>query len=295
MASKRTNSGFDNVQESQKRGRSEITIEPEDGRPGDWICPNDSCKHHNYKFRQICQKCFTNKYGEHVETVIGKKTGDWNCPIDGNLNYAWRTHCQKCETPGPRGGGMPNKNNYKNPNDWTCPSCNFHVYASRSSCPKCGCMRQAMGRMQGMGQFGFQGMGQQNYGFGFGGNQQRGLKAGDWTCPNCGDLVYASRSSCRKCQTPKPMGAQRNGGNDNRQSTGRPGDWTCPKCQDHVYASRSNCRKCDTAKPENAQLAPSSLPELFGGDWRCPKCFDHVYASRDACRKCNTAKPEANA
>merc|ERR1712039_644254 len=27
----------------------------------------------------------------------------------------------------------------------------------------------------------------------------KGLKPGDWICPTCGDLVYASRDSCRKC------------------------------------------------------------------------------------------------
>jgi len=307
MASKRNNNGILG-DGGTKRGRIEITTAPADGKPGDWVCPNLDCKHHNYAFREICQKCFTDKYGDSVERVEGKKPGDWNCPIDGNLNYAWRSHCQKCGNANSRqgnfsGAGSQGRGNFKNPNDWSCPSCGDHVFASRTNCRKCGCSKNSnssgMGQqMRGMGQFG---MHQSNFGgfsAGFGGRQQggnKGLKAGDWTCPGCYDLVYASRSSCRKCNTPKPIGgtAQTTDaiGTGGVRSTGRPGDWTCPKCDDHVYASRANCRKCDTPKPDNAILNADCLPELFGGDWRCPKCFDHVYASRDACRKCTTPKP----
>merc|ERR1712060_959157 len=34
-----------------------------------------------------------------------------------------------------------------------------------------------------------------------------GAKPGDWTCPNCGDNVFASRDACRQCGTSKPGGA----------------------------------------------------------------------------------------
>jgi len=321
MASKRASngnldgSGGDETSEiPSKRGKIDIIVTPKDGKAGDWICPNDNCQHHNYNFRQVCQKCFSSKDGEQIEKCEGKKPGDWNCPIDGHLNYVWRTHCQKCGNPNNKPwhgmGGPPIR--FKNPNDWFCPNCGDHVYASRTNCRKCGCPKQhQMGPgMQGMGPMGFPGMGS-HFGmrggmgpfnhpkgmnfqmgrYGDGGSRPQGLKSGDWTCPTCFDLVYESRSHCRKCCTPKPEGFDM-GFNINRSASigGRPGDWTCPKCNDHVYASRSNCRKCDTPKPEDATI-PDNLPELFGGDWRCPKCYDHVYASRDSCRKCNTPKP----
>lgn len=31
-------------------------------------------------------------------------------------------------------------------------------------------------------------------------------KAADWTCPNCSEMCFASRSHCRKCETAKPGG-----------------------------------------------------------------------------------------
>jgi hypothetical protein len=29
-------------------------------------------------------------------------------------------------------------------------------------------------------------------------------REGDWTCPNCKDLNFASRVVCRRCSAPKP-------------------------------------------------------------------------------------------
>merc|ERR1712194_233094 len=30
-----------------------------------------------------------------------------------------------------------------------------------------------------------------------------GMKPGDWSCPTCGDLVFASKSACKMCGTTK--------------------------------------------------------------------------------------------
>jgi len=34
-----------------------------------------------------------------------------------------------------------------------------------------------------------------------------GASAGDWNCPNCEAMVFASKNACYKCHTPKPQGA----------------------------------------------------------------------------------------
>jgi len=77
----------------------------------------------------------------------------------------------------------------------------------------------------------------------------KGGKPGDWTCPNCGDNVFAFRDACRSCGTGKDgevneAAIEKGGGKG-----GKPGDWTCPECGDNVFASRSNCRKCGAGKP----------------------------------------------
>mmetsp|Transcript_108910 Transcript_108910/g.347679 ORF Transcript_108910/g.347679 Transcript_108910/m.347679 type:complete len:92 (+) Transcript_108910:1-276(+) len=67
----------------------------------------------------------------------------------------------------------------------------------------------------------------------------RTMKPGDWSCPNqeCGFHNFASRSSCKGCQTTRP-GYQ-------------PGDWTCGACREHNMAAYPACMKCQAAKPTN--------------------------------------------
>lgn len=153
-----------------------------------------------------------------------------------------------------------------------------------------------------------------------GGKAPQGGKPGDWICPNCGDLVFASRNACKMC------GTQKVGGNPNS----RPGDWTCPKCGDNVFASkiacrcgvtkaeamaggmqisngnggrpgdwncdscgnmnfssRQTCKQCDLPRPEGAKRLG-----MKPGDWICPSCADVVFASKDACKMCGTGKPD---
>jgi hypothetical protein len=37
-----------------------------------------------------------------------------------------------------------------------------------------------------------------------GGGGSGDVRPGDWTCPGCGANVFASKSSCFKCATPRP-------------------------------------------------------------------------------------------
>lgn len=144
-------------------------------------------------------------------------------------------------------------------------------------------------------------------------------KPGDWTCQNCGELVFGSKAGCRLCGTPRPGGGQ--------PPNAKPGDWTCPKCFDHIYASRDSCR-CGCSKEEaieagclitkgrpgdwtcagcnnfnfssrtTCQQCQQPRPEdqvrlnMKPGDWICPSCGDLVFASKSACKMCGTPKPE---
>lgn len=91
---------------------------------------------------------------------------------------------------------------------------------------------------------------------------------GDWHCPNpacknhTGDFVYASKSHCSLCGTPKPApGAA--------ALSLKPGDWQCPNetCKNHingVYASKTSCSICGMPKPDDAARDRSRSPRHVG-------------------------------
>ena len=139
-------------------------------------------------------------------------------------------------------------------------------------------------------------------GGGFGGGRMGGgfrggdVRPGDWTCPSCGANVFASKSNCFRCQTPRPEGAGAappqggdgyggggyGGGQDYGGNFGggggfggggfgggrgnvRPGDWTCPSCGANVFASKSNCFRCQTPKPVGEAGAGGGFDQQYGG------------------------------
>jgi len=92
-------------------------------------------------------------------------------------------------------------------------------------------------------------------------------KEGDWECPDCGALNFASRATCFKCE-------KRGVGGSGGQA--REGDWTCPDCGALVFASRESCFKCNKRE----------------GDWNCPNCGVLVFSSKQACFQCDTRRPK---
>ena len=69
------------------------------------------------------------------------------------------------------------------------------------SCFKCGAPKpMGMDDGNGGGGGGYGGGAPMGGGGGGGGD----IRPGDWTCPGCGANVFASKSSCFKCATPRP-------------------------------------------------------------------------------------------
>src|SRR5688500_18242832 len=64
-------------------------------------------------------------------------------------------------------------------------------------------------------------------------------KPGDWTCPDCGEHKFATKTECQ-CGGKRPVGAG---------PQLKKGDWMCPKCQDHQFAKNKVCRKCGGPRP----------------------------------------------
>ena len=137
-------------------------------------------------------------------------------------------------------------------------------------------------------------------------------RPGDWTCPKCQGLVFASRSECFKCGEPKPQSAQWSGAQppaptpmmrDGKAWNGRPGDWMCPSCYNNNFASRHSCFRCSAPKPGQpvhpdggaSASGPAADGRAFNarpGDWMCPSCNNNNFASRTACFRCSTPKPD---
>jgi len=202
------------------------------------------------------------------------------------------------------------------PGDWDCVQCGELNFASRNKCRKCNSGRPEEGTPTDEGAEGFTGGGSFGGDFagggfpgggmgggfpgggvsgGFGAWQVRGghhdVKPGDWYCPNCSDLNFASREFCRKCSTPHPPFSDPTVGT-------KPGDWYCPTCGDLNFASRLVCRKCATPHPGGGMdpsvraMMSQTYSNVKPGDWHCPNCHDLNFASRTLCRLCGTPRAE---
>jgi hypothetical protein len=165
--------------------------------------------------------------------------GDWDCPACGANNFAGRTSCFKCRETAPEevlataSQYRPQQREYREPRepreaqpgDWDCPECGANNFARRTRCFKCGesapeevlAARGYEDRDRGYGRGGERDYApRERRDYGRGGDRdyaprerreyvQREYVAreGDWTCQECGDVNYAFRTECRKCNAPK--------------------------------------------------------------------------------------------
>jgi len=112
---------------------------------------------------------------------------------------------------------------------------------------------------------------------------------GDWDCPSCGAMVFASKRNCFKCGSDKngaqgyggggggggggvgggrDRGVRGGGGGGGGMGNRRDGDWTCPSCNANCFASKTECFRCDTPNPNpnsGGASAPASDPVDPGG------------------------------
>ena len=97
----------------------------------------------------------------------GSREGDWRCGQCNNINFAFRTQCNRCQSP--RGADS-------------------EVVAE--GVPPGG------GRGGGGGGGG-----------GRGGHTLPGQGPGDWRCPQCNNINFSFRRNCNRCQEPRPENA----------------------------------------------------------------------------------------
>jgi len=147
-------------------------------------------------------------------------------------------------------------------------------------------------------------------------------KPGDWDCPQCGSLNFASRNECRDCKCYKSKA---------NPVEKKKGDWNC-SCGELNFASRNNCRRCDKAKAQNSggfmnwlfngpnkppvlqqiknnvdltpiksgiletinntiqPKKPVDLTSIKPGDWLCDQCQTNNFGTRVVCFNCGKNK-----
>ena len=87
----------------------------------------------------------------------GGRDGDWRCSACNNINFSFRTNCNRCQSPryatdggdqvqvppgggasgGKGGGGRSGVMPGQGPGDWRCPSCNNINFSFRRACNRC--------------------------------------------------------------------------------------------------------------------------------------------------------------
>jgi len=130
-------------------------------------------------------------------------------------------------------------------------------------------------------------------------------RPGDWLCPKCNNLNYASRQQCNipHCANPKPVemggpvqfndsfaapppinqGMPQGGGRVTGQR-GDPNNWWCPMCKNENFPSRTQCNRKDCNFPRPLDVT---------SNWICPACNNDNYPNRMVCnnKQCNLPRP----
>jgi len=120
------------------------------------------------------------------------------------------------------------------------------------------------------------------------------MMPGDWTCPNCHDLVFARNATCRLCSTPRPDGGSAALASprlppSSATYTGPPGKGGAGAS---TYGGGTFASTTYNGPPAGGG-AGTGYADMRAGDWHCPACFDLQFARNASCRRCGTLRPSA--
>ncbi|XP_008813588.1 ranBP2-type zinc finger protein At1g67325-like isoform X1 [Phoenix dactylifera] len=247
-----------------------------------------------------------------------RSEGDWTCPQCGNMNFSFRTVCNrgKCGAPRPStspsprigptpipgafdhpaplyyGGvgapqpmplGMPGVYGAPLPHAGMC-----YDYGQQSSASGPYGLVSPYGAPGPMGGMGYgPGLSMARYGYGYRGSPVPSIWVPKVPSPWSGGALPDNNAS-----------RKRRGGPDGLSE----GDWICPNCDNVNFAFRTTCnmKKCGTPRPvpqasnrgASGNKDYSDAPE---GSWTCNKCNNLNYPFRTVCNRkgCGNEKPSA--
>ncbi|XP_062073212.1 ranBP2-type zinc finger protein At1g67325-like isoform X2 [Humulus lupulus] len=237
-----------------------------------------------------------NDVGAHC-ILDARSDGDWTCPECGNINFGFRTVCNRAKCAAPRPPVLPSHapmtSHYNNPPPFYIggfgpPPMPYGVSTRYGSpIPHSGMHYDYGAPPVAHGAYGppvptfppggYGGMGyaspstMNGYGFGFPGS------------PWSGGMSMIPEN---------PASRKRRGGPDGSYD----GDWICPKCENVNFAFRTVCniKKCGAARPSlgSTNQSNAGAPE---GSWTCGKCGNVNYPFRTVCnrKECGTEKPSS--
>lgn len=316
---------------------------PVAGVGGNWACP--MCQNVNFAVREACNRCqspkpqqfapqqhFAGKGGPAKHSSgkggpVDGVDGNWKCLGCGNVNFAMRENCNRCQAAKPEGGEYEALDQV-----WPCHLCQTMNGMSEKICSLCHFPKEeddavaSLEKELGGGRPSHVVQPSQK---GKGGAPVAGLD-GNWSCPSCQNVNFAVRNACNRCQQPKPQdggfaGARYKGAPQQIQSpwgpavmqvqkgggggkggapvAGLDGNWACPHCQNVNFAVRTTCNRCQAPQEH---MPPAYAPKGKGGgkgksgapvagldgNWACPSCQNVNFAMRETCNRCQGPKPE---
>lgn len=230
-----------------------------------------------------------------------KSEGDWTCPQCQNVNFAFRTVCNRGKCGAPKPQGTPRRGSVPPPGPFDHPPPFYVGGMGASPIPP---LHHVMPNGYGP-PISVPGL---RYNYGTPGNVPGHYSLLSAYPGHIGGMGYAPRPldgyGFGFQSTPLPMSSPWSGGsvadnNASRKRRGGPdglseGDWVCPKCENVNFAFRTECnmKKCGTPRPSTGPNQSSGVPE---GSWTCSKCENINYPFRSVCNRkgCDNEKPSS--
>lgn len=246
-----------------------------------WCCLSISCGQNNNPDKASCSRC-----------GIGRKPFS-NKPLKSIADPAVQVWVGEETRP------------HAKADDWSCLSCGNNNHSNQTECTRCHSTRVSFKvdtkSTANNRQFADKQTGAEKV------EKKLQFKAGDWTCPGCGNHVFGSKSTCTRCSTTRSISTPREqpGRHSEERSNptqttretkiqAKPGDWSCPSCRNHVFGSKSKCPMCSTTRPgtQISKQRPESRTgteakfQVKTGDWTCG-CGANNWARNTACFRCH--------